>query len=312
MLNHMENLHSIDIHAHFYPEAYLKIVEREGEPHGVSCSFENPVIDTHDTKTPPLDITYFDIDARITSMDEKKVDVQALSLNQPMVYWAPADLSRRLSEAYNVACAAAHIAYPDRYLGLAMLPILDVSMALAELKRATALPGMRGIYMATRIGDKELSDRAFLPIYQAIEDLGLTIFLHPVNVVDPQRLQQFYLNNFIGNPAESAIAASQVIFGEVLDTFPNLTFCLPHGGGTFPYLIDRITHGRGVRDECKHLKTPPNDYLRRFYYDTVTHSYPALDCLISLVGADRVMLGSDFCFDMSYQDPVEVVINIQD
>jgi aminocarboxymuconate-semialdehyde decarboxylase len=310
----MKSFHSIDIHAHFYPEAYLRIIEQEGEPYGVSCSFENPegpVINANGTKTPPLDITYTNIDARVASMDEKGVDIHALSLTQPMVYWAPADLSRRLSEAYNDACATAHDAYPDRYLGLTMLPMLDVPMALAELKRAAALPGMRGIYMATRIGDKELSDPVFFPIYQAIEDLGLTIFLHPVSVVDPQRLQQFYLTNFIGNPTESAIAASHLIFGEVLDTFPNLTFCLPHGGGTFPYLIGRITHGWGVRDECKHLKNPPVDYLRRFYYDTITHSHPALDYLISLVGADRVVLGSDFCFDMSYQRPVEVVTEHQ-
>ena len=308
--NKMKNYQSIDIHAHFYPDAYLRLIEKEGAPHGVSCSFDDadgPVIDVDGTKTPPLDITYTDIDARVASMDDKTVDIHVLSLTQPMVYWAPADLSRRLSEAYNDSCASAHDAYPNRYLGLVMLPMLDVTMALAELKRAVALPGMRGVYMATRIGDRELSDPSFFPIYRAIEELGLTIFLHPVSVVDPQRLKQFYLTNFIGNPTESAIAASHLIFGEVLDKFPDLTFCLPHGGGTFPYLIGRITHGWGVRDECKHLKNPPVDYLRRFYYDTITHSRPALDYLISLVGADRVMLGSDFCFDMSYQRPVEVV-----
>ena len=129
-----------------------------------------------------------------------------------------------------------------------------------------------------------------------------------MKVVDPKRLRQFYLTNFIGNPTESAIAASHLIFGEVLDRFPKLTFCLPHGGGTFPYLIGRITHGWGVRDECKHLQTSPDQYLRRFYYDTITHSHAALDYLIELVGPDRVVLGSDFCFDMSYQRPVEVVL----
>lgn len=302
---------SIDIHAHFYPESYLRLIEEEGAAFGISCSYDNPegpVIDMGGTKTPPLDRTYFDIDARVASMDEKGVDIHALSLTQPMVYWAPGDLARRLSEVYNDACATAHEAYPDRFLGLAMLPMLEPELALAELKRATALPGMRGVYMATRIGERELSDPLFFPIYEAIEDLGLTIFLHPTKVVDPQRLKKFYLTNFIGNPTESAIAASHLIFGEVLDRFPKLTFCLPHGGGTFPYLIGRITHGWGVREECKHLKTAPDQYLRRFYYDTITHSHPALKYLISLVGPDRVVLGSDFCFDMSYQLPVDVVM----
>ena len=240
-------------------------------------------------------------------MDEMGVDVHCLSLTQPMLYWAPPDLSQRLSVAYNDACVEAHEAYPDRILGLAILPMQEPEMALKELERVKSLPGIRGVYMATRVLDMELSDPSFFPVYEAIEDLGMTIFLHPIKVVDPSRLKQFYLTNFIGNPTESAIAASHLIFGEVLDRFPQLTFCLPHAGGTFPWLIGRITHGWGVREECKHLKTPPVDYLRRFYYDTITHAHPALEYLINLVGPDRVVLGSDFCFDMSYDRPVEIV-----
>jgi len=306
----MGTFQTIDIHAHYYPEAYLRLIEKEGHAFNVSCSYddpEGPVIDVNGTKSPPLDKTYFDIDARVASMDEKGVDIHALSLTQPMVYWASDDLARRLSEVYNDACAAAHEAYPDRFIGLAMLPMLNPDMAIAELERAKSLPGIRGVYMATRIGEKELSDPGFFSIYEAIEALGFTIFLHPVNVVDPRRLKRFYLTNFIGNPTESAIAASHLIFGEALDRFPDLTFCLPHGGGTFPYLIGRITHGWSVRKECEHLKTPPVDYLRRFYYDTITHAKPALEYLINLVGSDRIVLGSDYCFDMSYQRPVEVV-----
>ena len=124
-----------------------------------------------------------------------------------------------------------------------------------------------------------------------------------------ENLTKFYLTNFIGNPTESAIAASHLIFGEVLDKFPTLSWILPHAGGTFPWLVGRITHGWGVRQECRHLKTAPRDYLRRFYYDTITHDYSALEYLISLVGADRVVLGSDYCFDMSYQRPVDVVMD---
>jgi len=310
----MSTFQTIDIHAHFYPEAYLRLIEKQGSAHKISCSYDNPegpVIDINGTQTPALDKTYFDIDARVQSMDEKGVDIHVLSLTQPMVYWAPNDLSRQLSEVYNDACAAAHEAYPDRFLGFAMLPMMDVDASLKELERAAKLPGIRGVYMATRIADCELSDERFFPIYQAIQDLGFHIFLHPVAVVDPGRLKKFYLTNFIGNPTESAIAASHLIFGEVLDKFPDLTFVLPHGGGTFPYLIGRITHGWGVREECKHLEQAPETYLKRFYYDTITHSHPALEYLINLVGADRVVLGSDFCFDMSYQRPVDVVMEHQ-
>ncbi len=307
----MNKFQTIDIHAHFYPEAYLRLIETHGTEFGISCSYadpKGPVISVNGTKTPALDATYFDIDARVRSMDDKGVDIHVLSLTQPMVYWASTQLSTQLSVAYNDACATAHEAYPTRFLGFAMLPMMDTKAALKELERAAKLPGMRGVYMATQIAGNELSDERFFPIYEAIQDLGFHIFLHPVAVVDPARLKKFYLTNFIGNPTESAIAASHLIFGEVLDRFPELTFVLPHGGGTFPYLIGRITHGWGVRDECKHLKNAPETYLRRFYYDTITHSHPALDYLIGLVGADRVVLGSDFCFDMSYQRPVDVVM----
>ena len=306
----MSTFETIDIHAHFYPESYLKLIEAEGAEFGVSCSYDDPdgpVIDANGVKTPPLSRRYFDLEDRVAAMDEMGVGVHCLSLTQPMLYWASPDLSERLAVAYNDACAEVHEAYPERFLGLAILPMQEPELALKELERAKSLPGIRGVYMATRVLDKELSDPSLFPVYEAIEDSGLTIFLHPIKVVDPSRLKQFYLTNFIGNPTESAIAASHLIFGEVLDRFPKLTFCLPHAGGTFPWLIGRITHGWGVRDECKHLKNPPVEYLRRFYYDTITHAAPALKYLINLVGPDRVVLGSDFCFDMSYERPVEIV-----
>ncbi len=306
----MEKFEAIDIHAHYYPEGYLKLIAEEGAEFDVICTFDDPggpVIKGAGVHTPPLERRYYDLKTRVASMDKQGVSIHALSLTQPMVYWASPDLSLRLSEAYNDACVAAHQAYPERFLGLAILPMQNPELAVVELNRIAPQPGISGIYMATRILDKELSDPSFFPVYKAIEDLQLTIFLHPITVVDPKRLEQFYLTNFIGNPTESAIAASHLIFGEVLDLFPNLTFCLPHAGGTFPYLIGRINHGWGVRDECHHLKTAPVKYLRRFYYDTITHAQPALEYLISLVGADRVVLGSDFCFDMSYDRPVEVV-----
>lgn len=308
----MKGFHCIDIHSHLFPQAYLKLIADEGAEFGVSCSFADPngpVIDFEGQLIPPLDRRFYDIDHRLASMDEQGVDVHALSLTRPMLYWASPNLSRKLSEAFNDACVEAHQAHPDRFVGLAILPVQEPDLAIAELERVAKLPGIRGIYMATRILDRELSDPAFFPVYERIEALGLAIFLHPVTVVDPKRLAKFYLTNFIGNPTESAIAASHLIFGEVLDRFPRLTFCLPHAGGTFPYLVGRITHGWGVRPECRHLKTAPIDYLRRFYYDTISHLEPALGYLINLVGADRVMLGSDFCFDMSTQRPVEVVAN---
>ena len=302
---------SIDIHAHFFPQAYLDLLAEHGAPHGVTCLHDDPagpVIVSQGKRTPPLDARYYDLEVRVAAMDAQGVDVQALSLTAPMVYWAPAPLARGLCEAYNDGCIAAHAAYPERFVGLAILPMLEPEAALAELERVAGDPAIRGIYTSTRIGDRELSDPLFFPVYEALQARRLPLLLHPVKVVEPARLERFYLTNFIGNPTESAIAASHLIFGEVLDRFPTLDVVLPHAGGTFPYLVGRITHGWGVRAECRHLATPPDQYLRRFHYDTITHAHPALAYLIDLVGADRVMLGSDFCFDMAYERPVDVVM----
>lgn len=305
-------IQTIDVHAHFYPESYLRILESQDDSSPVTCSYnhpDGPVIKLWGVDTLPLDRTYFDYHARVEEMDQKGVDIHCLSLTQPMVHWAKPDLARRLSEAYNDACLEAHEAYPDRYLGLAMLPMLQPDAAVAELERCADLPGMRGVYLSTQIEGHELSDPLFFPVYEAIQEMGWHVFLHPVKVVEPDRLKKFYLTNFIGNPTESAIAASHLIFGQILDKFPRLNWVLPHAGGTFPWLIGRITHGWGVREECKHLETAPEEYLRRFYYDTITHNPSALEYLINLVGADRVVLGSDYCFDMSYQRPVDVVMD---
>ena len=306
----MAPVRSIDIHAHFFPQEFLDIVKREGGPGGLKVDTsdpDGPVIDFRGRRGKPLEARFIDIDARIASMDEQGVDVHALSLTTPMVYWADGALASRLSRAFNDACSAAHKAHPERLFGLAMIPMHHADRAIAELERAIELPGIRGVYMSTRIDGRDLSHESFTPVFERIAALGLPVFLHPTGVVDPQRLARFYLVNLIGNPTESAIAASHLIFGQVLDKFPDLVVCLPHGGGSFPYLVGRIQHGWGVREECRHLLSGPISYLRRFHYDTVTHSAAALSYLIDLVGADRVMLGSDFCFDMGYERPIEVV-----
>jgi aminocarboxymuconate-semialdehyde decarboxylase len=224
-----------------------------------------------------------------------------------MVDWAGADLAQALAEAYNDAIAEAHLAHPSRLVGLAALPWRYPERAVKELERASRHPGIRGAYAPTRVFDRDLDDEAFRPVFERIEALGWTLFLHPVSVVEPKRLAPFYLTNLLGNPFESAIAGAKLIFGGVLDRFPGLEVCLPHGGGALSYVIGRLDHGKRVRPELKHRELDASAYLGRFYFDTVTHSAKALSYLIDLVGADRVMLGSDYCFDMGYERPVEVV-----
>ena len=303
---------TIDIHAHYYPEPYLRLLAKHGAKYSAGCDMSNPdgvVIKAGPVLIPPLERRFIDIDLRVEEMNEIGVGVHALSLTIPMVEFAGDKFALQLSEAYNDACAEAHQKYPDRLVGFATLPWHLPDLACQELDRISNIPGIRGVYSATRVGDRDLSDESFFPIYERLEDRGIPLFLHPVQVIDPKRLEHYYLKNLLGNPFESAIAASYLIFGGVLDRFKQLQICLPHGGGAFPYLVGRLDHGSRVRPELDHRDQHPFEYLRRFHYDTITHSKQALEYLIRIVGADRVMMGSDYCFDMGYDHPVEIVTN---
>jgi aminocarboxymuconate-semialdehyde decarboxylase len=161
--------------------------------------------------------------------------------------------------------------------------------------------------MATHVNGKNLDEKELFPVYAKCEELGLHVFLHPVNPVGAERMRRYYLRNFLGNPYDTGIAAASLMFGGVMDAFPRLEVILPHGGGTYPALIGRMDHGVTVRPETKHMTRPPSAYLRRFHYDTITHHVPLMRYLLGMVGAERVVLGSDHPADMSYEAPVRWV-----
>jgi aminocarboxymuconate-semialdehyde decarboxylase len=301
----------IDVHAHFFPESFIRLIEASGATSGAGVDRSNPkgpVLVVGASRTAALEPRYWDLDLRIRSMNRQGVAVQALSLTAPMVYWADGAMAARLSAAWNDAASAAHVAHPDRFVVCAMLPMQDTVRALGELERAARLPGVRGVYMGTNIGGRDLSDAALFPVFERAAALGLPVLLHPLSVVGAERLAPFYLGNFLGNPFDTAIAAAHLVFGGVLDRLPKLQVCLPHAGGALPYLHGRLRHGQGVRPETKGVaKKSFSAYLRRFTYDIISHDAGALRYLVATVGADRVMLGTDFCFDMGYERPLAII-----
>ena len=208
---------------------------------------------------------------------------------------------------YNDEVSRAHEQAQQRLVGLAMLPMHAPDLARREAERAAKLPGVRGVYVATAVLERELSDEAFFPVYEVLEALGLPMFLHPVFVIGEQRLQKFYLTNLLGNPFESAIAAAHLIFGGVLDRFPKLEVVLPHAGGAFPWLVGRLNRGWEKRPDLKHIRQAPLDYLRRFHYDTIGYSDAVVEYLVKVVGEDRIVMGSDYCFPIAYERPVDIV-----
>ena len=300
----------VDIHAHYFPESYVDLIEEQGAQHGAHYASGElgPLIHV-DGEIPagPISPEFTDLSIRISAMDRQGVQWQALSLTQPMAYFEDADFSVELARSFNDAASAAHVAYPDRLIGLATLPLTHPALALMELERATQLPGMRGVYFGTNTGKHELSDRKLFPVYERIQELGLTLFLHPVKQIGFDRLKPYFFRNLIGNPIENAVAAGHLIFGGVLDTFPSLEVCLPHAGGALPLIAGRMDQGYSYHPDCRHLPKPPSAYLKRFIYDTIGHSDAVMLFLIDQVGCERILLGSDYCFKMGYDNPVEVI-----
>jgi aminocarboxymuconate-semialdehyde decarboxylase len=299
----------VDTHAHYFPEDWVHLVEREGGSNGAKVGHDERGAPTlavpgMDAKfTPP----FMDLTIRLKAMDAQRVQVHALSLTAPMVYWAPAAFALRLSQIFNDACSAAHVKHPSRFVGMATLPMQAPDLALRELERAAKLPGLRGLYLGTHVNGKNLDEKEYFPIYARCEALGWPVFLHPLDPVGADRMRRYYLRNLLGNPYDTGIAAASLVFGGVLDAFPRLEVMLPHAGGTFPALIGRLDQGAKVRAENKHMKQPPSTYLRRFHYDTIGHDLAIVANVVRQVGADRVVLGSDYTFDMGYDRPVEVV-----
>jgi len=302
---------SVDIHAHWYPEEWLALFAKDGAREGAALERSgNRFLLRAKHITNAFDERFIVVDERVKAMGARGIDVHALSLTTPMVYWASAPLGLALSQAFNDAASAAHCRHPQRLVGLAMLPMQAPDLALRELERAAKLPGIKGMYLATNVNGEELDERKFWDVYAKCEELGWAIFLHPVDTIGQDRTKKYYLKNLCGNPYDTGVAVAHLIFGGVMDRFPKLEVNLPHAGGTFPWLIGRWDHGAKVRPELKHMREPPSSYLRRFTYDTIGHDDRINAALVKLVGADRVTLGSDYCFDMGLDDPLATVNRI--
>lgn len=302
----------VDIHAHFYPRAYLDLLHERGFASGTTYSTATPesLLKGSGRRYGLHDAAFTDLPERLARMDAQEVDVHALSVPPPDCFAFEPALHAALCRAFNDAASSAHASAPRRLVGLASLPVSSPRAALEELARARSLPGICGVALGTRFAERELSDPAFLPLWEAIASARLPVFLHyaPLTVIGtPERLNAFHLGNVIGNTTETAIAAAHLVFGGVLDRFSDLDICLPHAGGVLPILAGRLDRAHAVRAECRHLQAPPSAYLRRFYYDTVCHSDAILAFLAGFVGADRILLGSDYCFDMGVEQPVAAV-----
>lgn len=247
-----------------------------------------------------------EIAPRLAEMDRMGIDMQAISVAPPQYfYWTEAELGRAATRVINDNIAGIVAAHPDRFVGLGHLPMQEPRLAIAELTRCSKELGMRGVELCTNVNGKDLGEREFEPVFARLEELGMVVFLHPGGFTAGERLREHYLNNVIGNPLESTIAVSHLIFGGVLDRHPKLKVVAAHGGGFLGSYPFRMDHAWRARADCRvNIKRKPSEYLRRLYFDTIMFDPRALGHLIDLWGTDHILLGTDYPYDMGDYDPL--------
>lgn len=297
----------VDVHSHFFPRDFVRLVRTLGGAHGASVEGqgerETLVLPGHPPI--PLDPQFVDVEARLARTQALGITVQVLSLSPPMVYWAPPQLGVALARAFNDGIAEICRAQPGRFVGVATLPLQTVPDALEEIDRATGTLGMRGLYLGTSVNGHYLDDPLFWPIWERAHTLGLPVFTHPQTNLGADVLGGFHLFNSIGFPVETATAAARLIYAGLFERYPNLRVVLAHGGGVLTLLLGRLDHAHRNRAQCREaIPESPSAYLRHFFFDTVTHSDLALRYVVESVGPSRVVLGSDAPYDMADADPV--------
>lgn len=248
------------------------------------------------------------LDTRIADMDAQGVDVQWVSPSPSHYYpWADEDLATWIAREANLRMSDLVASAPDRLLGLGLVPLQHPDRIVECVDAAVLGRGLIGIEVPSFAGDVELSDDRLEPFWSRMEKLGAIVFLHPFGCSLDERLDRFYLSNTVGQPAENAVALSHLIFSGVLDRHPNLKVIAAHGGGYLPTSIGRSDHAWKVRPEARGCAHLPSTYLSRIWYDTVIHDAKQLRHLIEVVGPDRVVLGSDYPFDMGLDEPAHEV-----
>jgi aminocarboxymuconate-semialdehyde decarboxylase len=249
-----------------------------------------------------------DLDVRLDAMNTARVDIHALSVVPTLYhYWAEALLANDIVAAANEHIAGTVAQRPDRLVGLATVALQHPDLAADQLRMAHTQLGLRGVEISTSVAGKDLSDPGLDPFWAAAEQLGSFVFIHPWGCSLGPRLALAYLGNIVGQPAETTVALHHLVFGGVLDRFPALRVCAAHGGGYFPHYLARADHAYEVRPESRTMARRPSDYLDTLYFDSLVYTHDALSRLLSLVGPDHVLLGTDYPFDMGVPDPVDRV-----
>jgi aminocarboxymuconate-semialdehyde decarboxylase len=309
-----ESIPTIDVHAHLLlPEVEEAVAGQAGLAEArnldarrngpAALAVSGPMVGD---RVPRLT----DVAVRLSAMDAQGVDIQLVSPSPSHYhYWAERQLAQMVCRLANEGTAAHCAKAPDRLHGLGLIPLQHPDLAVALLDHALE-QGLRGVEISSHAPgpggsrEVELSDPRLASFWSRAEETGALVFLHPFGCTLDERLDQWYLSNTVGQPTENAVALSHLIFSGVLDRHPGLKLIAAHGGGYLPTHIGRSDHAWRARADAQNCSREPSSYLRQLYFDSLVHDPDVLRELLRVAGPERVLLGSDFPFDMGTEDPL--------
>jgi aminocarboxymuconate-semialdehyde decarboxylase len=298
---------TIDIHSHVGVPAAAKFVEPHLDLSTIPLAhFSNAETKALNQKQEADIRERVGHEHRLADLDAMGIDMQLIAPPPPQCYYTvPLDILVKATQIVNDGIAEFCAKAPDRFKGFGSVPMTDGNEAAIELERCVKKLGFTGVQVLTTVVNKELSDPAFAPFWKKAEELGVLVMIHPNGFTEASRLSRFYFNNVVGNPLETTIALHYLIFDGVLERHPKLKILAVHGGGYLGAYSGRIDHAWGARSDTHGtLPQAPTTYLKRIYVDTVVFTPNQLAELVRVFGADQVLLGTDYPYDMAEYDPL--------
>jgi aminocarboxymuconate-semialdehyde decarboxylase len=286
---------TIDFHNHFYPPEYIKAIEES--PSAVRITYDsdgNPCLHypgDYNVAVPG----HRDIDYREQILKDAEIDTQVITLTTPGTHIEGATTAIRLAGLVNDAFARIVASKRGRFASLATLPLCDPAASVIELRRAMEQLKFPGVMVFSNVNGTALSHQSFWPLWEAANELGAVVHIHPTNPVGVEAMLDYWLMPLVGFLADTTLAAASLVFSGVAERFPNIKWVLGHLGGAIPYLAERLDRGYEAFADCrKNISRPPTFYLKNFYYDTVNFDPRALELAVNFAGASQILAGSDY------------------
>ena len=285
-----------DLHTHYYPNAFFRLIEQVGGAFSFGTDPTGRTIIRYRGSrffgiTPPMT----DPARRIDDMDRVGIDVEVLSLSTPNVYFAPPERQAEVARLVNDAYAELAARYPKRFKGFASIPMDDPDAALRELERTQGELRMNGVIVLSNINGRALTDPRYRPFFAECDRRRVCVFIHPMIPASAEPFAEYVLGPIIGFPFDTTLAVARLCYAGVFRELPNIRWILGHLGGAVPYLMERMDNGYRDFAECRvNIDELPSAYLKRLYYDTVSFSPAALTLARDQVGAEHLVMGSDY------------------